>query len=120
MIDADDFKKINDGRGHACGDAVLKTRGELLRSSLRQLDVAARWGGEELLVIAEKIRIGAEAVRVRYERGDVGFTVTLGVSTVLAGGPPVEACLGMAGEAHDVGKRAGKNGVVPAAGLTIT
>ncbi len=132
MIDVDDFKKINDGRGHACGDEVLRGLGGLLRSSLRQLDVAARWGGEEFLVIlpetaadgalviAEKLRSAVEELRVTCDGGEAAFTITLGVSTCAAGGPPLAECLRLADEALYAGKRAGKNRVVPAAGFTIT
>jgi diguanylate cyclase (GGDEF)-like protein len=131
MIDVDDFKKINDGRGHACGDEVLRGLGGLLISSLRQLDVAARWGGEEFLVIlpetsaggalviAEKLRGAVENLRVACDGGEAAFTITLGVSTSAADGPPLAECLRLADEALYAGKRAGKNRVVPAAGSTI-
>ena len=126
MIDADDFKKINDARGHACGDAVLRSLGELLRSSLRQLDAAARWGGEEFLVvlpetategalvIAEKLRKGAEAIRVPCDGVELAFTVTLGVTSFVDGGPSLADCIRAADEALYEGKRAGKNRVVAA------
>lgn len=131
MIDVDDFKKINDGRGHACGDEVLRGLGGLLLSSLRQLDVAARWGGEEFLVIlpetsadgalviAEKLRSAAEDLRMECDGDEIAFTITLGVSTSAADGPPLAECLRLADEALYAGKRAGKNRVVPAAGSTI-
>lgn len=128
MVDVDDFKKINDGRGHGCGDAVLKGLGGLLLSSVRQLDVAARWGGEEFLlilpetppagalVIAEKLRAAAAALKVACEGGEVAITITLGVSTWVPRGPSLEECLRLADEALYDGKRAGKNRVVAAAG----
>ncbi len=126
MIDVDDFKKINDLRGHASGDEVLRSLGKLLLSSLRQLDVAARWGGEEFLVIlpetalegalviGEKVRKAVEELRVACSGGEVAFTITLGVSTSAADGPPLPECLRLADEALYAGKRAGKNRIVPA------
>ena len=51
MIDIDHFKKVNDEFGHLVGDAVLKTFGEQLQLSLREGDVAARWGGEEFILL---------------------------------------------------------------------
>ena len=124
LIDADDFKKVNDTRGHDCGDALLVALASLLRSSLRQIDLAARWGGEEFLVvlpetgqegavvIAEKLRAAAAALAVPCAGGEVRFTVTLGVAVFLPGGSPVADCLRRADEALYRGKREGKDRVV--------
>lgn len=51
MLDLDHFKKVNDSYGHAVGDEVLKGLAEILRSIVRQSDVAARIGGEEFVVL---------------------------------------------------------------------
>lgn len=51
MIDIDDFKKINDTEGHAVGDAVLTVFAQVLEKTVRQIDVVARWGGEEFLIL---------------------------------------------------------------------
>ena len=50
-IDVDDFKTINDGYGHAAGDAVLCAISDVLRHSTREIDVAARTGGDEFVVL---------------------------------------------------------------------
>ena len=50
LIDADHFKSINDTHGHACGDALLRDMARATAQSLRQPDVLARFGGEELIV----------------------------------------------------------------------
>lgn len=52
MIDIDHFKQINDVHGHQAGDLALNYIGKLLLNAVRQLDVVARYGGEEILVIA--------------------------------------------------------------------
>lgn len=69
LVDVDDFKKINDTYGHQVGDQVLIQVGEIIKSSIRESDIAARWGGEELAIylplsklehtmkVAERIRI---------------------------------------------------------------
>jgi diguanylate cyclase (GGDEF)-like protein len=123
MLDVDDLKRINDERGHVSGDAVLKGLGVFLRSTLRELDLAARWGGEEFLLvlpetsrggalqIAEKIRHGAEAIRVHDEGHDVSFTVTIGVGTFDERLPVDEYLRRIDGALHE-GKRSGKNRVV--------
>ncbi|MBP0482605.1 GGDEF domain-containing protein [Sagittula salina] len=50
LIDIDNFKRINDRYGHACGDEALAAMAETIRARLRVSDFAARWGGEEFLV----------------------------------------------------------------------
>lgn len=51
MIDVDNFKRVNDTFGHPVGDDVLRNIADVLRTSLRQTDVAARYGGEEFAVV---------------------------------------------------------------------
>jgi diguanylate cyclase (GGDEF)-like protein len=51
MLDLDHFKQVNDRYGHAVGDAVLREVGGLLTARLRRMDVACRYGGEELMVV---------------------------------------------------------------------
>lgn len=73
LVDIDHFKQINDTFGHQVGDQILVQVSNIIRGSIRQGDIAARWGGEELAVylpgirsdqayrIAERIRIHVEA-----------------------------------------------------------
>ncbi|MDX8404535.1 MAG: GGDEF domain-containing protein [Mariprofundus sp.] len=51
MLDLDHFKQVNDLYGHAAGDIVLSTMATVLRESVRDADIAGRWGGEEFLVL---------------------------------------------------------------------
>lgn len=51
LFDIDHFKSVNDRFGHGTGDQVLRRIGELLRCELREVDIAARWGGEEFCVL---------------------------------------------------------------------
>lgn len=51
MIDVDDFKSINDLHGHVTGDRVLQTVAKIIKSSVRTVDIAARYGGDEFVVI---------------------------------------------------------------------
>lgn len=58
MLDIDYFKRINDRHGHAVGDDVLNILAETLRLTLREEDIAARWGGEEICVFLHSVDKG--------------------------------------------------------------
>ena len=78
MLDIDHFKEVNDRHGHLAGDAVLRAAGELLRDNVRGDDVAARFGGEEFVVLMvgsslDGAGILAERIRVLVERHEVRF-----------------------------------------------
>lgn len=95
-VDVDHFKDINDSLGHGAGDRALTTVGTLLAASIRPYDCAARWGGDEFLVLlspcdrATLASLG-ERIRASIER-DTGAAVDTGL-TVSVGG-----CLGHPGE----------------------
>jgi len=93
MIDLDYFKSINDAYGHRIGDLVLARVGRLLRSCARNIDLPARFGGEEFAVLladssvegaaafAERFRGHLEEVRVPVPGGGtVGVTASVGVA----------------------------------------
>jgi diguanylate cyclase (GGDEF)-like protein len=66
MIDVDDFKRINDTRGHAGGDAALKAIAEILRSCTREIDIPARFAGDEFsLIMPRTDRTSAQGVMER-------------------------------------------------------
>lgn len=84
VIDIDGFKAINDRLGHRAGDRVIERIGALIGQSLREGDLAARWGGEEFLVVAAVADEAeawrrAEGLRVAVAQAD-GATVPLTVS----------------------------------------
>lgn len=123
LLDVDDFKRINDTYGHDCGDAVLKSLADLLRRHVRGVDVVARWGGDEFILIlpetaregattlAQKLQSSANELRLMYEDREVHFTVTMGVSVYDKPGTQSD-CIRIADEALYEGKRAGKNKVM--------
>jgi diguanylate cyclase len=92
MLDIDHFKRINDNFGHPAGDEVIRGIGALLRLSMREFDVAGRYGGEEFGVILPETDVGgakviAERVRkaiesaVMVESEGIRCTVSIGTAT---------------------------------------
>jgi diguanylate cyclase (GGDEF)-like protein len=78
FVDLDDFKLVNDSLGHQEGDRVLREVAERLRESLRETDVAARFGGDEFVVLLEEAKDASEALKVAerfQERLRVPFEV---------------------------------------------
>ncbi|WP_035877352.1 diguanylate cyclase [Cryobacterium sp. MLB-32] len=92
MLDIDYFKRVNDSYGHPAGDAVLAEVARRLASQLRDADVAARWGGEEFLVVlprtdlagalivGERIRRVIEVTPMRAVGASISVTVSGGCS----------------------------------------
>jgi len=92
MLDLDLFKQINDNHGHPAGDTVLKQTARVLGESIRQYDVACRYGGEEFAVImpntrlsdartfCERLRKKIESMTVPYESIKLRFTVSIGLA----------------------------------------
>jgi len=125
MMDLDELKTINDQFGHFEGDRVLRDVGGIIRSGVRRIDVAARYGGDEFVVLlpetdptggfvlAEKIRQGAA------ELGDSGFgrgaTLSVGIVSYPRDGRTADELLVSADQAMYSSKRLGRNRVM---GLT--
>lgn len=91
MIDLDGFKRLNDTRGHTVGDAVLDSFAALLRAAMRSVDILARYGGDEFVVLMPMTNAEhAQAAMKRLERHlnrwqtlelPEGISVSTGVST---------------------------------------
>lgn len=94
MVDIDHFKRYNDAHGHLAGDAVLRALARAVRTTLRGSDLAARYGGEELIVmlpavdaaeadkVAERLHGAVAAVPIQGAQGQAlpGYTVSIGVA----------------------------------------
>jgi diguanylate cyclase (GGDEF)-like protein len=125
MFDLDDFKKLNDTRGHLEGDRVLMKAAALLKETLREIDIPARYGGEEFAAIlpstpargahavAEMLRSRVESLATPHSGAASGVvTISLGVATASPGvASSPEALVAAADEALYRAKRAGKNRV---------
>jgi diguanylate cyclase (GGDEF)-like protein len=97
LLDIDHFKKVNDTWGHPFGDVVLREVAGVARRALRDVDVLARYGGEELVALlpetapeeawraAERVRLGVEAMRLTAQGPEgpvvVKCTASIGVAT---------------------------------------
>jgi diguanylate cyclase (GGDEF)-like protein len=131
VIDVDHFKQINDSRGHAAGDAVLKALVQQVRSMLRTTDVIARTGGEEFtvllpdtpaatgLVAAERVRRAIEALEVPFESKPIHFTVSAGVAQFDPGQGGWESMMRRADTAMYEAKERGRNAVLPDAATVL-
>ena len=120
MLDIDLFKAYNDIYGHLAGDQLLRRMGELIRSSIRNMDVAFRYGGEEFTVILPEARLDnaykvAERVRKAVESKasskPIPVTVSLGVASWPSDGITREEIIGCADAALYRAKQNGRNRV---------
>jgi diguanylate cyclase (GGDEF)-like protein len=127
MIDVDHFKDFNDRYGHPAGDEALRSFGSVLRSCLREHDIAARYGGEEFAVflagpehsveiadtIAERIRAKSEATTISLGAGITDhITISIGVANAPEDGLGRTELLRSADEALYRAKANGRNRVV--------
>jgi len=124
IIDLDDFKGYNDLRGHLVGDEVLKEVAQTLKQTLRVEDYAARYGGDEFLVLlpettdeeglrlAERIRERIESKKLGAEGELEGLTVSIGVAGFPTHGSDPQKLIACADVAMYEGKRGGRNRVV--------
>jgi diguanylate cyclase (GGDEF)-like protein len=123
LIEADDFKKVNDTYGHLQGDSVLRDLAMVLQRNVRDVDVTARYGGDEFtailpetdaegaLTVAERVRQAVEEFPFPSEEGTIHMTVSVGV----ASHPPImdrNALVRAADDALYIAKRRGKNRIV--------
>ena len=128
LLDVDHFKRINDGRGHPAGDAVLQGIAQILLKVGRKSDFVARWGGEEFVlglpqtsdagarVAAERARRAVAAESHAAPDGGPPIRVTVSVGVASAGAPwSVDRLVSRADEAMYVAKSRGRNRVEVAA-----
>jgi diguanylate cyclase (GGDEF)-like protein len=125
MVDVDHFKDFNDRYGHPSGDQVLRTFADILRSCLREGDIAARYGGEEFavalygvdasaaMVVAERIRSRTETTLISLAPGITDrITVSIGIASAPHQAHDRVTLLRLADEALYRAKADGRNRVV--------
>jgi len=123
MIDADDFKHINDTYGHIAGDKVLILLARLLKSSIRDGDKAYRYGGEEFLILFTRatlenaMRVGERIMntvrnnKIIYKNRSIRITLSIGV-TEHRKGDTLETLIERADAAVYEAKKTGKDKMV--------
>jgi len=112
MIDVDDFKQINDSRGHAGGDTALKTLADVMRATVRETDIAARFAGDEFaLIMPDTDRIAAGVLMDRFYASlrMAGLACSTGIAFVPGDAGDERKLLEAADAGVYVAKRAGKN-----------
>jgi diguanylate cyclase (GGDEF)-like protein len=134
MIDLDHFKRINDTYGHAAGDEALRAAADCVVATVREVDIVARFGGEELAallpetdapgarLIAERVRSALAALEIAFEGRVIRITASVGVAAWSASEGGIEAALDRADAALYRVKQAGRDGVAmepPAAPVDV-
>jgi diguanylate cyclase (GGDEF)-like protein len=121
LTDIDHFKKVNDTYGHPVGDQVIKRVAKVLESSVRKIDIAARYGGEELAVVlegadaagalqlAERIRQDVAKQVMQSEKGPFSVTLSLGIAACPEDGTDKKQLIERADQALYMAKHSGRN-----------
>jgi diguanylate cyclase (GGDEF)-like protein len=124
MMDLDGLKAINDRFGHFQGDQALRAVAQVIRTGVRRIDIAARYGGDEFVVllpeteptgafvVAEKIRIGVAELAVTSASEEIHTSMSIGAVSYPDDGTTADDLLISADRAMYVSKRHGKNRVV--------
>jgi diguanylate cyclase (GGDEF)-like protein len=127
MIDVDHFKAVNDSRGHAAGDTVLRIIASGIAAMVRPYDSVGRYGGEEFLIVApgcgltetwelaERVRVHVAGCSIMAGGSNVQVSLSLGIATGEAS-EDIEKLLQAADAALYQAKNAGRNRVEPAIG----
>jgi diguanylate cyclase (GGDEF)-like protein len=125
VLDIDHFKRVNDDFGHAAGDAVLRAIGQQIRASIREGDVACRYGGEEFVILMPECGVEVSSVRAGLLReaiaaaildgdstGPERVTASFGVAEYPSHGADAESLFWAADKALYRAKQLGRNRVV--------
>jgi two-component system cell cycle response regulator len=127
ILDIDYFKSVNDSHGHDAGDDVLREFALRIRKSIRNIDLACRYGGEEFVIVmpetdmavatmvAERIRrrIASEPFTIQQGARNLEVTISIGIAAIGGQGDTAVAILKRADTALYRAKRDGRNRVVP-------
>ncbi|MBW7990631.1 MAG: sensor domain-containing diguanylate cyclase [Planctomycetes bacterium] len=122
MVDVDNLKKINDAYGHRAGDKVIKEISKRIKKCIRQIDTAARYGGDEFAVIlintslidasvvAKRMLDAVSNTPISWNNEEIELSISVGLCQYDAQGTP-EDIMGRSDQALYLAKQAGKNTV---------
>jgi len=123
MLDVDHFKQVNDIHGHPIGDQVLREFAKRCKSSVREIDLVGRYGGEELIIllpeterktamqVAERLRLSIAATPIKVSDKEINVTVSIGVATKDEYTLHLETLIARADQAMYMAKHKGRNRV---------
>jgi diguanylate cyclase (GGDEF)-like protein len=127
MIDMDGFKQLNDGFGHQVGDALLVSAGKAILANLRKMDIAARYGGDEFVLLIPRADVAqatlvADRIREEFKKGSatilgrpVGVSMSVGISSVKSAKPAgAEQLVASADKALYTAKEQGRDRIAAA------
>ena len=121
MLDVDHFKQINDNYGHSIGDQVLQEFAKRCKSSVRDVDLIGRYGGEELVIllpetdsdtarhVAERLRASIQEKPIKVSNQELNVTVSIGVSRKDENTLQLETLIARADQAMYIAKHKGRN-----------
>lgn len=124
FVDIDHFKDFNDRYSHAVGDQVLITVAKTLKQGVREVDLVGRYGGEEFVIllvetnlpnaqeIANRLRLEVEKTVIATSHGNLGVTVSMGVSQFHPDHPTLDELIHRADQAMYQAKLGGRNCVM--------
>jgi two-component system cell cycle response regulator len=128
MIDLDGYKQLNDSCGHQVGDTILVTAGKVISANMRRMDVAARYGGDEFVLllphaaaeeaaqVAQRIRDEFHQTSAQLLKRDKGLTMSIGIGSLKRNTPPhADQLLARADAALYQSKEAGRDRITLAA-----
>ena len=123
MLDLDNFKLINDSFGHPVGDQVLQEFAARCKSSVREIDLIGRYGGEEFVIllpetdsqtamqVAERLRASIEEAPIKVSSQELNVTVSIGISRKDENTLELETLIARADQAMYIAKHKGRNRV---------
>ena len=124
FLDLDDFKQVNDTFGHLAGDEALEHVARIVMGEIRTIDIASRYGGEEIVVVlpetgkaaafvvGERIREKVEEMELAYNDKIINLTISGGIATLPLDATDTKALIANADIAVYKAKEEGKNNIV--------
>jgi two-component system, cell cycle response regulator len=123
ILDVDNFKEINDSWGHLSGDHILSELGSLIKNNVREIDLTARYGGDEFALVlpyadqdeaiqvAERVRAAIVSHPFSQNNGSetLRLTISIGIASFPTDGSTLEEVIRNADQALYLAKREGKN-----------